>query len=367
MKVLLFGTGKIAHQVMEGICIYNDCIDIVGFIDNDKCKCGNQFYGKPIFEPNQIVNMQYDYICILIGEKEEVFNQLVYGYQIDKSKITDQYFLLKQIMIYKYKNIEEPDIKDTISFWKQGNDLSFFNQFKYVPETYEKVYWDIENNMPYVLYRQRKLYYPRTYKGFIVKNESLYVVSYREMEQHKLSPHRYLTDKIVIQENDVVVDAGAREGDFALPYIDIIKKLYIFECDPKWVEALKMTYKDYSEKVVIVPKLLSDTVDEMTTTLDEEIKEKRVDFIKMDIEGAEVRVLSSSQKLLKKNDLRCAICSYHRKNDRKEIENILEKNGYECSVSRGYVVFIADPSIFKEADFRKGIVYAIKSNNCILG
>ena len=37
---------------------------------------------------------------------------------------------------------------------------------------------------------------------------------------------------ISMSKGDVVVDAGAMEGDFALEYIEDIGKLYIFECDP---------------------------------------------------------------------------------------------------------------------------------------
>ena len=134
----------------------------------------------------------------------------------------------------KYKNDSDLDIQDTISYWNT-NELTFFNQFQYQSAQYDKVFWDTENNMPYVFYKKRKLYYPRTYRGFIVRNNSLYVISYREMEQHQMSPHRYLNDKIFIGENDIVVDAGAREGEFALPYIDFIKKLYLIENDAEWI------------------------------------------------------------------------------------------------------------------------------------
>ena len=361
MKFLLFGTGKIACHIMQGMGDLEGDLQILGFVDNDIHKCGITFYEKIIFSPDQIVNIQYDYICILLERGyTDVYNQLAYGYHIDKSKLVNKYFLLKYIMMEKYKNDSTPEIQDTIFYWKNNNNLTFFNQFEYQPAQYDEVFWDTENNMPYVFYKERKLYYPRTYRGFIVRNNSLYVISYREMEQHEMSPHRYLNDKIFIQENDIVVDAGAREGEFALPYIDSIKKLYLIENDAEWIEALKMTYKDYMDKVVIIPKLLMDEVNEYSTTLMEIIQEKTIDFIKMDIEGAEVKALSASQNLLKRNNIRCAICCYHRKGDREKIEQIFEKVGYQHFVSNGYVVFVSDPDIFRDADFRKGIVYALK-------
>lgn len=361
MRFLLFGTGKTASHVMEKIENWHEYIEITGIIDNDEAKQGKLFYGKVIAGPERMKEFSYDYICIL-AEKyfENIYNQLLYGYHIEKKRLVNKFFLLKQIMIHKYRDSEDKDIRDTISFWKQ-NDLTFFNQFEFAPVQYEKVYWDTDSNMPYVLYDSRRLYYPRDYSDFLVKDGNLCVASYRAMEQHERSPHRYLTDRIRIRKDDVVVDAGAREGDFALPYIDMIKKLYLFECDPGWVKALKMTYRDYSDKVVIIDKMLSDLSDDRSTTLEESIDDEKVDFIKMDIEGAEVSALHTSSRLLRENALRCAICCYHRKNDRKDIERILIQNGYRCSVSNGYVVFLADPDIFRDADFRSGIVYAEKA------
>lgn len=360
MKFLLFGTGAIANLVMDGISKSDNSIKIVGVIDNDESKQGQLFYGKSVVGPDCIKDFQYDYICILLERSYvDVYNQLLYGYHIDKEKLVDKFFLLKQIMINKYRNSTDRDICDTISYWDK-NDLTFFNQFEYAPVQFERVFWDTDNNMPYVIYADKKLYYPREYRNFFVKDGILCVRSYREMEQHEHSPHRYLTPEIYIKEGDVVVDAGAREGDFALPYIDMIKKLYLFECETEWIKALEMTYKDYRDKVVIIPKMLSNMEDDNTITLSEAISDENINFIKMDIEGVEVEVLRASQVLLKNNDIKCAICCYHRKNDRRDIEQIFTESGYRCSESNGYVVFIADPDIFKEADFRKGIVYAVR-------
>lgn len=360
MRFLLFGTGKAASDVMRQIESWYNPIEIAGIIDNDKTKQGEMFYGKVIMGPECIKDFQYDYICILVEKHyDNIYNQLSYGYHIEKRRLVNKWFLLKLIITHKYKDSEDLDIQNTISYWEK-NDVTFFNQFEFAPVQYDTVYWDTNSNMPYVLYGNRRLYYPRGYNGFFVKDDKLCVASYREMEQHENSPHRYLTDEICIRENDIVIDAGAREGDFALSYIDRIKKLYLFEGDSEWAEALKYTYRDYREKVVIIDKMLSDVSGDNEITLEESIDGGKIDFIKMDIEGAEVKILYAAQKLLRENSVRCAICCYHKKNDRRDIENIFVQNGYQCSVSGGHVVFLADPNIFKEADFRKGIVYAQK-------
>ncbi len=362
VKFLIFGTGKIASHIMSGYMESNVELEIVGFLDNDMHKAGQLFFGKRIYHPGELCNLQYDYICILTGDAiaKTAKKQLIYGYGIAPEKIVDYLFLLKTIMSEKFKASQDPDIINTLDFW-QENPISFFNQFQYKPETYDEVFWDASYNMPYVWYKGKKIYYPRGYKDFIIRNDKMYVVSYREMEQAKDSPHRYLTQEIQIKNGDVVIDAGAREGDFALEYIDIIRKLYLFECDPAWIEALELTYKDYKDKVCIIPKMLTDYCDDEHVTLEEAVKEQ-VDFIKMDIEGAEVPAVLSAESMFMHNDIRCAICCYHKRDDKESLVKALESWGYTCTLSKGYVVFIADPDIFRDADFRKGIVYGYKNS-----
>ena len=360
MKLLLFGTGSVASSVMEKCNFAKTKINVIGFLDNDEAKYGSSFYGKNVYHPGQIGSLEYVYICILLVKGyNEVINQLVYGYNVSPNRIIDRKNLLKLLMIDKYKNDKRLFVKETIDYWKT-HDISFMNQYQYDNVHYDQVFWDYEENMPYVIFSGKRLYYPRDYKRFIIKNEKMYAISYREIEQHELSPHRYLKGNIRIHEGDVVIDAGAQEGDFALPYIDIIGKLYLFECDLSWVKALKMTYKKYADKVTIIPKMLSNSCDEKSITLQEAVQSGKVDFIKMDIEGAEVESLLAAQELLKKNDIRCAVCTYHKKDDAEKIKSILKQNGYQSFFSNGYVVFVDDTDIFKDLDFRKAIIYGYK-------
>lgn len=359
MKLLIFGTGEIASQVLCGMDHILQYIDIVGFIDNDDVKCGKEFYGRKIYSPQEIKKIDYDKICILLTQFREVFYQLVYGYGVQPKNILNREELLKYLMTEKYRNFADSDIQDTIKYWEK-NPLSYFNQHGHVQATHDRVLWDEDYNMPYIMYKGKRLYYPRCYADFLYEKQGIYLLGYREEEQAEDSPHRYLTDEINIAKGDVVVDAGAMEGDFALEYIDEIKKLYIFECNPEWVKALSMTYKKYGDKVTIIPKMLGNKVDERMTTLQEELQNERVDFIKMDIEGAEVAALEAAQPFLQKNDVKCAICTYHRHNDAFRLEALFRRNGYQTSFSNGHMVFYIDKEIFSTLDFRKGVIYAKK-------
>lgn len=359
MKLLIFGTGRNAKQVLRGIDTILQYIDIIGFIDNDDTKHGKVFYDRKIYHPGQIKTINYDKICILVEQFQEVYYQLVDGYQIEPEKIMNQNELLQYLMTEKYKNSTDCDIQDTIKYWSK-NPLTYFNQHEYADATHDRVFWDENCNMPYIIYKGKRLYYPRSYHDFIYEEGHIYVMGYREEEQAEGSPHRYLTDEINFNKGDVVVDAGAMEGDFALEHIEDIGKLYIFECDPEWVKALKMTYKDYMDKVVIIPKMLGDSVNEHMTMLKEIISDGKVDFIKMDIEGAEVSALLASEELLQNNNVRCAICTYHKKDDASRLEEIFRENGYQTSFSNGHMIFHIDKDIFSTLDFRKGVIYAKK-------
>lgn len=50
-------------------------------------------------------------------------------------------------------------------------------------------------------------------------------------------------------------------------------------------------------------------------SLDEVVKDKKVTFIKMDIEGSELNALKGAESIIKKNKPRLAICIYHKPED----------------------------------------------------
>lgn len=359
MRIFIFGTGYVAQQVLHGMDNILKYVDIVGFIDNDDAKYGKEFYGKKIYHPGQIQEIGYDKICILLTRFQDVYHQLVYGYHVRPEKIFGREDLLKYLMTEKYRNTEDSDIRDTLKYWKE-NPLSYFNQHEYAGATLDRVFWDESCNMPYIIYKNRRLYYPRSYNGFLYDEEGSYVLGYREEEQAEGSPHRYLTKEINFARGDVVVDAGAMEGDFALENIDEIGRLYIFECDPEWVRALQMTYKDYRDKVTIIPKMLGNKVNEWMTTLPHVVSDGKVDFIKMDIEGAEVGALQAAEEIIRNNNVKCTICTYHRKDDAARLKEIFQRNGYKTSFSNGHMIFYVDQDIFSTLDFRKGVIYAKK-------
>lgn len=73
-----------------------------------------------------------------------------------------------------------------------------------------------------------------------------------------------------------------------------------------------------------------------TLTLDsviEEINPKSIDFLKMDIEGAELEALKGSVNTIKKYKPKMAISTYHNPNDEKEIVDFIESLALSYSIS----------------------------------
>ena len=87
----------------------------------------------------------------------------------------------------------------------------------------------------------------------------------------------------------------------------------------------------------------------------------KVDFIKMDIEGAELSAIRGAQKTFCTNHVKTSVCSYHKRGDEVNIRKQLENYGYQTSTSNGYMLFLYSDDTWESGDLRRGIVYG---KNC---
>ncbi len=199
-----------------------------------------------------------------------------------------------------------------------------------------RAYFDKINKMYWVNHCGYKLYISRAYK-----TEEEAVRYYKDilLEQDEKSPHRYLDENFRINKGDVVVDAGAAEGCFSLEIIEDASKIYILETDADWIDALKLTFADYMDKIVLIKGFVSSYNDGTQITLDSVIHEP-INFIKMDLEGNEWDALQGARHLLSISDrVQLAVCAYHRDFDQDLIESFMEKLQIEHSVTKGYMWF----------------------------
>ena len=221
-----------------------------------------------------------------------------------------------------------------------------------------EVHLDEEKRLHYVIHEGKKLYFKRRWsKRRIRKGYSNLL-----REQDPMSAHRYLEGDFDVTTDDVIADIGAAEGNFSLSIVDRVKKIFIFEYNADWIEALEATFEPWKDKVEIIGKMVSDKDDKHNISLDTFIKEHDdITFLKIDVDGAEQRVISSSNMLLDSaTPVKIALCTYHKNDDERIFTHILQGNGFKVSPSRGYMVYYFDKKM-KAPYLRRGLLRAVRS------
>jgi len=223
-----------------------------------------------------------------------------------------------------------------------------------------KVFKDDELNLQYSMFEGKRLYFKRTSSARGIRRNYNAIL----IEQDSSSPHRYLTDDFDIGNNDILVDVGAAEGNLPLSVIEKVKKVYLFETDINWIEALKATFSPWKEKVEVINKFVSDKNDENNVSLDQFFADKEAfNVLKIDAEGAEASILNGSDSILSSNRaLKLALCCCHKPNDGKEFNDFLLKKGFSVSFSEGYMIF-NEPKTFSPPYLRRGIIRASIKND----
>ena len=196
---------------------------------------------------------------------------------------------------------------------------------------------DDEKDLFYTGYKGHRLYYKDAGSASRAKRyfNSIF------MEQDPASPHRYLTPDFDVEEGEVVVDIGAAEGNFALDVVERAEKIWLFEADPAWQRALQATFAPWEDKVEIVPRLVSDHTSADTVALDDFFRDREpFDFIKIDVDGAELQVIRGMEKMIREKKVRkIALCTYHRQKDAEYFSQLLRGYGYDVAFSPGYMIF----------------------------
>lgn len=365
-RTYIWGTGKIAQYVYHFYYDELKAYNIVGCIDNDKRKEGQIFAegGLRIFSPDILLKDQNCHIIILADAYYEIEQQIVGKYPWIVGRIENYKLVTKQRLLARYRNTKDEEIKEILSYLND-HPIQVFN-YNFAAKysgTDADILYDEQAGLFYVLFEHKRMYFARHFDS--KEKVSDY---YRQiaMEQDLKSPHRYLYGEFQVEDNSVVVDAGVAEGNFALSVIDRVKKLYLFEADSEWVEALKYTFAPYRDKVVIVNKYLSNYTDASTVSVDEFIPEEQIDFMKLDIEGEEYYALDGARNMISLSEhMKCAVCTYHNEFDYHAVANLLGNLGFTVTHSKGYMWFPYDrSSIFDLPTLRRGLIRAEK-DDCV--
>jgi FkbM family methyltransferase len=167
----------------------------------------------------------------------------------------------------------------------------------------------------------------------------------------------YGNDQQSARAGDIVLDCGANVGVTVRVWLAAgAKQVVAIEPAPENIECLRRNFKDEiaAGHVIIYPKGVWDKDDIMPmqidpsnsaadsflihrqggtevrgiplTTIDKlvaELKLERVDFIKMDIEGAEPRAIIGGRETIAKYHPRMALCTYHAPDHPKRIPDLV--------------------------------------------
>ncbi|MDR2873393.1 MAG: FkbM family methyltransferase [Methanobrevibacter sp.] len=287
----------------------------------------------------------------------KLFESLFYKLPLNIHPMT--YIKRKKVIYYlESRSGEMDESSEILKFIKREHNIFIpYNFVKKYKEEDIEVYDDLEYMGKYVLHKKQKLYFPKEFSASDVK------IMYNSLliEADIGSPHCYETSDFHVQVGDVIADAGAAEGIFTLNIIEKIKKAYLFECEEKWIEALKMTFKPWKDKIVIINKYVSENTSTKSISLDDFVENENIEelnFIKADIEGAEISlVLGANRILSNQKDLQIVLCTYHNQNDAEDLNKLLIEKGFKTEFSKGYMIFIWDEP-FNPPYLRKGLIRA---------
>jgi FkbM family methyltransferase len=167
----------------------------------------------------------------------------------------------------------------------------------------------------------------------------------------------YGTGERAVKSGDIVLDCGANVGVFTRVALDHgARTVVAIEPAPENLESLRRNFKEEiaAGRVIIYPKGVWDKDDVLTlrrdpnntaadtfvmlkdkngasiqvplTTIDKlvgDLKLERVDYVKMDIEGAETNALAGARATLEKFHSRLSLASYHLPTDAQRIPELV--------------------------------------------
>ena len=262
---------------------------------------------------------------------------------------------LKKRLLAYYADSRDPEILEALAFIRKYKLTTFNYDFIFDYEDRDvEVFRDEECGLLYVVEGGKRLYFKR---GIADRAQAADYYNAMCKEQDLRSPHRYVTPTHAV-EGGIVLDLGAAEGLFALRAVDRAESIYLFECDPGWIEALEKTFQPFAAKVHVVPKYVSDENNDREVSLDAFSKSVagKISFVKMDIEGAEIRTLAGAKEMMRAHpECKWSICVYHHPDDEQKVREALR--GFRVQPSPGYMLFYFDKTL-KEPFFRRGVLYA---------
>jgi FkbM family methyltransferase len=185
----------------------------------------------------------------------------------------------------------------------------------------------------------KKLFWPKKFKV-----DGIYQVTTETFDTEDWHYYQYKNTEVV--HGEIVLDIGTAEGLFPLVVIDKCEHIYMVEPSKVFCEALEKTFLNFSEKTTVFNTAVGSIDDEVyfnedslagqiseneldgakiqLAKIDTIMKDKRITFLKADIEGFEQEMLLGAEKTIKNNKPKIAITSYHKENNPNEIIELIK-------------------------------------------
>ena len=269
--------------------------------------------------------------------------------------------LYKDHLLNKFDSLREFEITifDFVKALTDNNTDESLKQRLYKIKALAKIKSISEDENYFIIsYNELKspLYYP--------KSENIYSVYLNAMEAfYKKNGHYYQINATKVQKDDIVVDCGAAEGLFSLIASEVCKKVYAVEPLPKFIDSMKVTFKEFSN-VEIIPAALSNgigtanlSIDGAASSLDNSgngiavpldtidnlfyKKNIPITYIKADVEGYELEMLEGAQQTIKAFKPKLAITTYHKLHHAELISKFVK------SINPDYKILIKGSSYLK--------------------
>lgn len=319
--ICIFGAGNLGKQV--GLWLIENNIIPKYYCDNDNNKVGNIVLNNiKCISFEELLKFKGEvYIIVAVADGKQKYNKIV------NTQLSD------------FKNIFRNPLS-IVAYWVQDFEMTKQDVCSRIKETYDMLQDDESKNIYCTLCKIRF---------------SNGIVDYEDNELEK-----YYREPIYIEKNIVdylkinsYIDVGAYNGDSLANFVVVSPNayFYLFEMDNKifseLVSNINTNFDALKEKICLYRGAVSsrsgkmnygcdktgtgssrlvDYENENVTqvyALDDIDFDKKIDFIKMDIEGEEQNALKGAAGLIKKDHPILAISMYHNNSQFLEIPQII--------------------------------------------
>lgn len=306
--VVSFGLGKFFRDTCERLF---RMVDVAYVCDNDSAKWGREFYGKKCISPSELSQIDNAFVIIVMGDCRAVMKQLqnIQGGGIPAIHISEMHFSnYEKGKSCKWLEDALPKIKETLSLFHDEKSRDIFTKI-----FCNKIYLS-NTTTPYWTFRSEGEYFEN--------------------------------DCWTLGKNEYFVDGGAYTGDTVTEFVEYTEgefgAIYSFEYEAANYEKLCKNVKKFPKEIQNRIELFqcgiwdkkengwceylgeSDGTQLMTEDckgsnaeqclldkLDDELKNKKVTLLKLDIEGAEIQGLDGAKDIIINQKPKLAICLYH--------------------------------------------------------